>query len=429
MFIERMFVVDTIMKAVKLMESNQTDEAVELLENYLLTADEEERHTIAELYIQWGFYQEASVLLNELLQRYPNESEIKVMLADIYIELEDDEAAINLLNEIKEDDPAYTQSLIQLADLYQAQGLFEVAEQKLLSAKQYEPNEVIIDFALGELLFSIGEYRRAITYYEKIVPKMKEIANVSINDRLGEAHAASGDYELALSFFQDVESEHPDSLFKYGLTAYQADRKDIAIKAWEQVIEIDAYYHTVYYQLANAYDEEGMPKEAYKTAVDGLKIDEFNKELYFLAGSLAHQLNDEAGSEKWVREAIALDPDYKKAVLFLTEQFKTMERYSEIVDLIVEIKEMGADDPLYEWELARAYNEIESYDNALNHYREAYNRLNQDSDFMKEYGYFLTEEGRTAEAISVFETYLVMQPLDAEIEDFLGRLKQSKDNE
>nr|WP_100011187.1 tetratricopeptide repeat protein [Lentibacillus sediminis] len=418
---------DTIMQAVKLMESSQSEKALELLENYLPKAEEEERYTIAELYMQWGMLQEASEVFRELLERYPGESEIKVKLADIYIEMEADEQAINLLNEIGEDDPAFVQALIQLADLYQAQGLFEVAEQKLLLAKQQEPNEPIIDFALGELLFSIGEYLRAITYYERLLGKTQEVANISIHDRLAEAHAASGQYEEALEFYQQTESENPDTLFRYGFTAKQAGRHDIAIKAWEQVIELDAYYHSVYYQLAEVYDEEKMPKEAYETAEKGLEIDEFNKELYFLAGSLAHQLGRDERSEKLVREALALDPDYKEAVLFLIELFKTAENFSAIADLLTEIKNTGAEDPLYEWELAKAYNEMESYDLALNHYNEAYNGLKDDSDFMKEYGYFLLEEGRPREALRIFEAYLKQQPEDTETEEFLTRLRQENE--
>ncbi|WP_461179468.1 tetratricopeptide repeat protein [Virgibacillus ainsalahensis] len=415
------------MEAVNLVENNQINEAIELLENYLPLADEEEKYTIAELYKQWGFLQESSAILNDLLQQYPEETDIKILLADIYTELEDDETAINLLNEIKDDDPAYIQALIQLADLYQAQGLFEVAEQKLLTAKQYDPNEVVIDFALGELLFSIGEYRKAITYYEKIIPKTKELANVSINDRLAEAHAASGEYELALQFFQDAESENPDSLFKYGFTAYQAERKDIAIKSWEHVIEIDAYYHTVYYQLSKVYEEEGMIKEAYNTARKGLEIDEFNKELYFLAGVLAHQLDEDSESVTLVQEAIALDPDYKEAILFLIELYKTVENFSGIVELILELKNTGADDSVYDWELARAYNELESYEDALNYYKEAYNGLKDDSDFLKEYGYFLVEEGRTEKAIPVFEAYLEQIPMDEETVEFLNRLRLGRE--
>ncbi|CDQ39813.1 tetratricopeptide repeat protein [Virgibacillus salexigens] len=414
------------MEAVRLMEAKQSEKAIELLEDYLPMADEEERYTIAELFIQWGYLHEAKALMEELVQQYPNEGELKVTLADIYTELEEDEAAIQLLNEINdEEDPAYVQTLIQLADLYQAQGLFEVSEQKLLAAKQAEPNEPIIDFALGELYFSTGDYLKATTYYEKILSRTKEIANISINDRLAEAYAESGEFELALTYYQDEDSENPDSLFKYGFTAYQAGRSDIARKAWEHVIEIDTYYHTVYYQLARVYEEEGLLEKAYDTALKGIKVDEFNKELFFMVGTLAHQLDKDEESEKYIREAVAIDPDFKEAILFLIELLKNKSDFKGIIDLIIEIKHTGADDPLYEWELARAYNETESFKDALKHYHAAYNNLKDDSDFLKEYGYFLTEEGRIQEAIPVFEKYLEQQPTDDDISEFVHRLKQS----
>lgn len=417
---------ETIMEAVRLMESKQSEKAIQLLEDYLPVANEDEKYTIADLFTQWGFLHEARDILSDLLQQYPSESELKIMLADIYVELEDDENAIHLLNEIEQDDPDYVSALIQLADLYQTQGLFEVAEQKLLTAKQIDPNEVVIDFALGELLFSIGDYSKAIIYYQKIIPKTKEVANISINDRLAESYAASGEYELALSYYQDIESENPDTMFKYGVTAYQADRKDIAIKAWEHVIELDSYYHAAYTRLSNAYNEEHMPEEAYATAIKGIEVDEFNKELFFSAGVFAHQFNKVDESEKWVRKAIALDPDYKEAILFLIELFKEQDNFNGIIELVTEVKGTGADDSLYEWEIAKAYNEIESYSDALNHYKEAYNSLNQDSDFLKEYGYFLTEEGRINEAIPVLKSYLDQEPVDGEVEEFLNRLKQTK---
>ncbi|MFD2760858.1 tetratricopeptide repeat protein [Lentibacillus juripiscarius] len=417
----------TIMEAVNLMESKQMEKAISLLEDFLPKADDEEKFTIAELYVQWGFLNEAADILDELMHRFPNENEIKIMLADVYIEQDNDEEAINLLNEIEEDDPAYVQTLLQLADLYQAQGLFEVAEQKLLTAKHHEPTEPIIDFALGELLFSNGDYRQAITYYEKVLPITKEIDHVSVNDRLAEAYAASGEYEMALDIYQDIDSEDPDTLFKYGFTALHAGRRDIAIKAWKHVIEQDMYYHTAYYQLAKAYESEEMIQEAYDTALQGIQVDEFNKELYFFAGSMAHQLNNDEESEKWMREAITLDSDYKEAVLFLIELLKQQDKEEGIIELLTEIIQTGAKDSLYEWELARAYNETESYDNALKHYREAYNSLNQDSDFLKEFGYFLTEEGRIDDAIQLFDAYLRIQPLDADIEEYVSRLKSTRD--
>ncbi|WP_156289227.1 tetratricopeptide repeat protein [Oceanobacillus salinisoli] len=417
---------DNIMEVYELIENNQSEKAIKMLKQLEAKADDDEKFTIAQMYNQLGFLQEASGILYDLLNKYPDESEIKITLADVYIELEEDEQAIDLLVQIKEEDSSYIQALIQLADLYQAQGLFEVAEQKLLTAKQLEPNEEIIDFALGELFFSIGEYKKAILYYEKMVPGTEYIANISLHDRLGEAYAASGEYEKALTYYKDKNDKDPDTLFRYGITAYQADRIDISIKAWEKVIDIDPYYHTVYVHLAKAYEDEGRPEEAFKTAKKGLQFDEFNKELYFLAGTLAHKLDNNEESQAFIKEAVALEPDYKEAVLFLVELYKNGDEQEKIIDLLTEIKRSGADDSLYDWELARAYNEIELYDNALKHYNEAYNNLNQDSDFVKEFGYFLTEEGRMGEAIPVFESYLKLVPLDGEVEEFVNRLKLSK---
>ncbi|MFC4022949.1 tetratricopeptide repeat protein [Oceanobacillus longus] len=418
---------DTIMEAVQLVENNQTEKAIKMLSNYLQKATDDEKYTIAELYLQWGFLQEARQLLEELLHQYPDENDIKISLADIFIEMEEDEPAITLLNEIDEGDPAYIQALIQLADLYQAQGLFEVSEQKLLNAKQLAPSEIIIDFALGELYFSIGEYLKAINYYERVKTKQNEVAHISIDDRLGESFAAAGEYEKALSYFKEDGNENADKLFKHGVTAFQAERNDIAIKAWEHVLEVDDDYHTVYYQLAKAYEGEGMIEEAFKTAKKGIERDAYNKELYFIAGSIAHQLGQNEESENFVRESIALDPDYKEAVLFLIELFKQNDNYEEITELVGEIKNTGADDPLYDWELARAFNEIELFEDALKCYREAYNSLNQDSDFLKEYGYFLTEEGRIKDAIPIFESYVSLQPLDEDAEAYLNRLKQTSE--
>ncbi|WP_010650654.1 tetratricopeptide repeat protein [Oceanobacillus massiliensis] len=416
---------DTIMEAVQLVENDQIEKAISMLRNYLKKATDDEKYTIAELYLQWGFLQEAREILEELLDLYPDESDLKISLADIFIEMEEDEPAITLLNEINTEDPAYVQALIQLADLYQAQGLFEVSEQKLLTAKQLSKDEIIIDFALGELYFSIGEYFKAINFYENVKKQQSEVAQISIDDRLGESFAAAGEYEKALIHFKDDENKNADKLFKYGVTAFQADRNDIAINAWEHVLELDEDYNTVYYQLAKAYEAEGMVQEAFQTAIKGLERDEFNKELYFIAGTVAHHLNQDEESEKFVREAIALDPDFKEAVLFLIELFKKNEDSEAITDLIKEIKKTGADDPMYDWELARAFIEIELYDDALKHYKEAYNSLNQDSDFLKEYGFFLTEEGRITDAIPIFEAYVRLQPLDEETEAYLNRLKQT----
>src|SRR5690625_3872084 len=417
----------TIHQAVQYMENHEYEKALQLLNEHLEQATDDEKFTIAHLYRQWGFLQQAKPIVEDLMLSYPNEGELKTMLADIYIELEDDEAAIQLLNDVHEDDPFYVETLLQLADLYEAQGLYEVAESKLLTAKRHRPDEPIIDFALGELNFFTGHYQRAINHYERIKPYMETIGDVSIIERLAEAYAGIGEYEMALQFFEDISNDDPDILFKHGLTAYYAGEKSIAIHQWKRVIEYDKYYHTVYFYLAKVYHDEGLIEEAYDVAEEGLKVDSFNKELYELSGRLAQQLGYEERSEEFFQMAVKLDPEYKEAVIHLIELFKRKYQDEKIIHLLKDIQKKGANDPLYDWELARASKELEDYSDALHFYQRAYPHLKYDGNFLKEYAYFLVEEGRVDEALSLLTAYLKLEPLDDEVEAYVERLRQDDD--
>lgn len=419
---------EEIHEAIKLMEQDKTEEAIDALESHLPLATEEEKFTIAELYMQWGMLQEAKGILIELSEAYPNESELKIMLADIYIDLQEDEEAINILNRFTPQDEDFLGALVQLADLYQTQGLFEVAEQKLLEAKNIDPIEPLIDFALGELAFSNGEYQKSIPYFEKVYNIQQIMADVEIGVRLAEAYAATGEFEKSIEYYQSSLSEDADHLFRYGFIAFRADRLDISIKVWEQLIEKDPEYQSVYLYLAQAYETEGLINEAYETSKKGVEVDELNKDLFHYAGILANRLGHQSESYQLVRQAIAIDPGFKEATMFLVENYKKLDDQEAIIDLLNHVIDLGETDANYKWELAKAYNETESYKDALNNYNDAYNNLKDDSDFLKEYGYFLVEEGRLSDAIGVFSRYLSIDSTDTEIEEYLDRLKQSSEN-
>lgn len=416
---------DTINEAIQLVETGNIDDAMTLLADKTTNASDDEKFMIVELYYEWGFFEEAIKLLEDLMAKYPQEGEIIALLAEINIELEKDDIAIELLNSINSDDPFYAAALIQLADLYQAQGLFEVSEQKLMEAKRLYPDELVIDFALGELLFSIGQPNRAIPFYERVVKETKEMNQILIEERLAESYASIGNYEAALAYYERLDSEHPDILFKYGFTAFQQKRHDLAIQVWKKLIEIDPYYHTVYEELARALKEENLMEDAFEIVQKGLEMDEFNKGLFFQAGELSYELERIEESIDYLQNALALDQDYKKAVLYLVRIYKDIDKHEEIIRLITDIKATGALDPLYDWMLARAYNEMEEYKEALQSYKEASIGLQDDVEFLKEYGYFLMEEGLVQEAKQTLMKYSELEPLDEEVVEYLERLNDS----
>src|SRR5699024_2655426 len=120
-------------------------------------------------------FEEAVEILNELLKKYGQEGQIITKLAELYIELEKDDLAIELLNSVPEDDPFYVPTLLNLADLYEAQGLFEVSEQKLFTSNEIFLYGIIFDFDFAELLILIGKMNRAITFYKKVLTELDNV--------------------------------------------------------------------------------------------------------------------------------------------------------------------------------------------------------------------------------------------------------------
>ncbi|MGP4041331.1 tetratricopeptide repeat protein [Gracilibacillus sp. D59] len=419
---------NTIEQAIEMIHAGEVKEALKLLNETAISADIDTKLEISQIFVELGNHDLAESVLEDILNIEPGKSEAKVLLADIMIDDNKDEQAIQLLNEIEEGDENYLQALVQLADLYQAQGLFEVAERKLLIAKNLAPEEAIIDFALGELLFSSGEYHKSIIYYEKLRQKTEEFAGVNIASRLAEAYALNGEFEESLDFYQALNTEDPETLFRYGFLAYKSERYEIAIQAWEKLLEEELEYPSVYLYLAKAYEEEGMIDEAYQTANQGVEMDPLNKEMWFAAGRITLKTGDTTQAFDLVKKAISLDNEYQEALLFLVEAYKKHGNDSEIIQLLTEQVDIEPLDGIFYWELAKAYNEEEEFKQALNAYQNAYNKIKQDTDFLKDYGYFLVEEGRTSKALEVFEEYMVIEPSDFDIQQYAGRLKDQNND-
>ncbi len=107
-----------------------------------------------------------------------------------------------MLHDIPENDDLYVQSLLLVADLFQMQGFDDVAEQKLLKAKEMMPDEPVITFGLAELYSSKGKEQKAITYYESLLPEHKVMGGVVIALRLAETLSAIGNWEEAISYYE-----------------------------------------------------------------------------------------------------------------------------------------------------------------------------------------------------------------------------------
>ncbi|MFD2445848.1 tetratricopeptide repeat protein [Bacillus sp. CGMCC 1.16607] len=416
-----MQIVDEI---ILLLEDGQQSEALKKYKQVLKNGESEVQFDLGEKLFQLGFLEEAKSLFETLLKKYPEEGELLVFLAEIYLELDNENHALHLLESIQEQDSSFPQALMLLADLYQMQGLFEVSEQKILKAKKILPDEKIIDFALGELYAEQGKLTEAIESYQQVLNEATEIAGVNLNQRLAEVLSVSGKFEEALPYYDRALDEKLEinTLFGYAFTAYQAGYYRTAIEKFIELMELDPEYHSLYLYLARSYEQEGELEESFRIIKEGIKQDEFNKDLFHYAGKIALKLGQEEEAEELLRQALVLDPGFTEVALVLNKLFIQNEQYENVLDLVEYIETLDEEEPQFLWDAAISYQKTENYLQALNKYERAYTFFKNNTDFLEDYGYFLMEEGKTKEAAEIFNKLLKEDPSNEEYLEILERL-------
>ncbi|MGG3469642.1 tetratricopeptide repeat protein [Neobacillus pocheonensis] len=419
---------DRVNKIINMLENGQHKEALNEYNVLLQSGMPDEKFLLSEELYQYGFLDEARALVENLLELFPEEGELLVLLGEILIEAGEEEEAILILEKISEHDANFGQSLLLLADLYQIQGLYEVCENKLLKAKEILPHEIIIDFALGELYSEQGEVRKAMTAYEKVVSEESEIAGINIHQRMADLLSASGVFEEALIYYDKALDEKLEinTLFGYAFTALQAGYNRTAIEKFNELKELDPEYHSLYLHLALAYEREGELDSSLSAIQEGIKQDEFNKELFFYGGKIAIKLGSLEEAEQYFREAIALDPGFTEAALTLNKLLFQQERYEDVIDLISALDITEDEEPQFLWDSALALEKLEEYSSALDKYESAYTFFKNNEAFLQDFGYFLIEEGKTDRAAEIFKQLLNNDPTNYEYLDLIERLTNSK---
>lgn len=417
-------VMKAVQDALDLIESGDVNQGFQLLKESMLVADDETKFNVAQLLQQWGFIQQAIDITLELKNKYNNDSQIILLLSECYIDMDEEEKAIDLLQSIDASDDLYLSSLLLLADLYQLQGLDEVAEQKLLNAKNKAPKEPIISFALGEFYLSTGQASKAIPMYESALHS-EALTHENVELKLAEALSLNGYFEEALPYYKSGlnRGKSLDALFGYGMTAYQLEKYDIVIPVLKELKELDSHYSTLYPLLAHAYKEEGALEESLKVLKEGLSHDEYNERLLLEAGKLSIKLGEVTKGITYLEKLLKLDSENLEALTLLVEHYEELEYYEDIINLL---KDFQHNDPNLNWILAKAYVEEDELQNALNSFKEAHTNFTENPSFLQQYGDCLLQLGHNTEALIRFKQAL---QYDLTNENLIGLIERLEFNE
>ena len=410
-------------KMVDALQNDQLSEAQEFLTRALKQDSIDDLYQLSDSLYQLGFLEQTKEILHHLLAQKKDDDEIKVNLAEIAIEEGNELEAIDWLQSIDKTSSVYPQALLVSADYYQVLDLPEVSEQKLLEAQSILENEPVILFALAELHFTMGKYAQAIREYEQLLTMGEEnLAGIHLVSRLGSAYSALGDWENAIDYLEEAVDvdDTVDTLFQLGFTYFQVKEYQRANECLYKVKEMDHSYTSLYPYLAKGLDEENQLDKASEIIEEGLLQDKINYQLYLIGAEVELKRSNEVKAEQYYKLALELDPDNETISLQYTNFLLHQERYEETVEFVQKaLTELDADPQLH-WNLAVAQNKLEEYDAARRAYDKAYPYFDTNIEFLKQYFFFLREEGQIEKSREVGIRYLEFRSDDLEIQEILN---------
>ena len=399
------------------LQEQDLDLADRYFEQALTTDSEEELLDLADYLESIGFFPQAKRIFEKLAPDYPASY---INLAAIASDDGDLEQAFAYLEEIQPGSDWYVAALLAKADLYQLEGLPDVAREKLAQAAELT-DEPLVTFGLAEIDLELGDFSQAIKEYAQLDNRsIFEQTGVSTYQRIGVCYASLGKFAPAIEFLEKaVELEYDDAAV-YELATILADQEEYqkANLYFKQLDTLSPDFEGYEYGYALSLHAEHRTAEALTLAQQGLAKNPFETRLSLLASQLSYELHDEKAAENYLLHAQEDADGLEEIALRLTTLYLEQERYEEIL----EFAEQEVDNALTRWNLARAYQALESLEKAEELYNQLAHELQDNPEFLEQYVYLLRELGRFDEAKKAAASYLRLVPDDASMQELYESL-------
>ena len=406
------------------LEEQELEKVYSLFEQFMneVTEDKiEELIDLAAFSASSGFFDEARQAYLLLTQFEPEESAWTILLAEILVNQGEYDQALSVLYDIPEDNPNYPSVLVILSELYKAQGYYDVAERKLLLAKELAPEEAILDFYLGTLLFESGSMERSVQYLERFLKNSTEETGEENRARelLVEASLEIGNDEPLQELVSDegLASASNELLMSIAKHDIQEGNVDHAKKLYQEILSRDEEHYEALLGLSHIQ----MFKHEYLKAIMSLsKMIEtypYEKEPFFSLGVSYLSIGQMEKGQEALKQAYELSPESFEIMQAYIEILLYQEEFEEVQDILAREIEEGLENGQIFYLMARAKEGLEEFEEALEFYQKASVELEDSVEFIVDYVRFLREEGRVAEAKEWLEHGQNLEPLNEDLQE------------
>ncbi len=343
--------VATVYLAAYYSSDNKLEESVKYWTKYL-----EQQPESSEGYFQLGLAQERMGLLDKALNSYKKVTKLKPEAQEAYLaraRVYENKKEFKLaIDEYKEYAKLFTGNpaiLIYLGKCYYEEKNYEQAEEILLRAKEYVPNNITLNYLLGIVYEKQLKLDDAIDTFEFIVKHEPTAANYT---RLGYFYSLKRDYKTAEKRFNkalNIEPLNSEILYLAALNCLDYEKYDEARKKLEKSIYLKPDFNEGKFFLAVTYD----------------KTNHFDK------------------AEELIKEILEAEPDNARALNYLGYSYVNKNINLDVAEQLLEkLIKTGTEEPAYLDSFAWLYYKKQNYELAETYILKAVN--NQNSVFDKD---------------------------------------------
>lgn len=375
---------------------------------------------LGETLYNFGLTPQGLEVFRTLYHKYPDESELLIYFIEGLMSENQTDEALEYLSQVA----ISTEKLMLEADLYQQINMTEVAIDKLIEARELEPNDPIIHFALAEMLYFDGQYLRATREYEIVLDTGEyEVNGINLFARMADCALQSGNYSDAINLYDEINEDEMTSedFFKKAIAYEKNDITHEAIKITKNLLSKDPDFIQGYFYLQSLYENEKNYPDAIETGKEGLRLNQFYKELMVSTGSLEIEHGDANEGVELLKQALEVDNAYHEPLLILSDLFRNEEDYEAIIALLPYVDEDDLD-PVFMWHLAHAFGQEERDKEAQHFFELAYPTMKTQSAFLSDYYYYLIEIGYKEKAKTILQQLLEMDPSNETWQEEANRL-------
>ncbi|MCS4485455.1 tetratricopeptide repeat protein [Staphylococcus americanisciuri] len=397
-----------IYKLIDDINSQKLDNIHSRVEQALHSDDDEALFILGETLYHFGLTPQALEVFRTLYMKYPDEAEVLIYFIEGLISENHTDEALEYLNNVE----LTPERLMLEADLYQQLNMTDVAIDKVQQAIEMQPADPVLYFALGELYYFDGQYLRASRAYDTVLETGEHLFNgVNLFSRLADSSLQSGNYSDALQWFEEIHEQDMTSedYFKKAIAFDKNDLTQEAIKIIRTLLQKDPDYMQAYYYLQQLYENEKAYEEAIEVGIEGLRLNQFYKELMYTTGALQLEHGDQQEGEALLKQALEVDPAYQEPLMLLADYYRNENDNEGLISLI-QFTEEDDMDPQFMWQVAYALGEEERDTEAQHFYTLAHETLHNNIDFLSDYYHYAVEIADTVTRQKLLTRLMKLDP-------------------